>query len=373
MTGVTDEAGAKMTENKLVPNRKSLFLRACRGGPVEHVPVWMMRQAGRYLPEYRAVRERHSFLEVCKTPELAIEVSVQPFRQFGVDAVIVFSDILIPAEAMGLPVEFQDAGPVLPQTVRSSSDVKKLHDFDPDKDTKFVGQAIAGLCRELGPNVPVLGFAAAPWTLACYMVDGRAKSGFGGVKQMLYAQPAVLRALLEKIARNTARYLKAQIAAGAAAVQLFDTWAGELSKDDYDEFAIPSIQMLLEELGAGETPVIYYSKASSHLLDSISRIGADVLSVDWRIDLADARAKCRRRSGPPFAVQGNLDPAVLLGPVEGIRGAVREAVAKTGGTGHILNLGHGILPETPVEHARAFIEAGHLTSLAATPSAAGGI
>ena len=362
-----------MTENRIVPNRKSLFLRACRGGPVEHVPVWMMRQAGRYLPEYRAVRAQHSFMEVCKTPELAIEVSMQPFRQFAVDAVIVFCDILVPAEAMGLPVEFQDAGPVLPRPVRSHSDVQALRDFDPDKDTKFVGQAIAGLCRELGPTVPVLGFAAAPWTLACYMVEGRAKSGFGAVKQMRYADPALLRALLEKIARNTARYLKAQIAAGAAAVQLFDTWAGELSEADYDEFALPSIQLLLAELAAGETPVIYYSKATNHLLDSVSRTGADVLSVDWRIDLKDARAKCRKRSGPPFAVQGNIDPAVLLGPVEGIRQAVRDAVAKTGGTGHILNLGHGILPETPVEHARAFIEAGQTTPLSAVATSASGI
>lgn len=360
-----------MTETRFAKNRKSLFLRACRGGPVEHVPVWMMRQAGRYLPEYRAVRARHSFMEVCKTPALAVEVSLQPFLQLAVDAVIVFSDILIPAEAMGLTVEFFDAGPVLPQPIRTSADVDALHDFDPAKETKFVGEAIAQLCRELGPEVPVLGFAAAPWTLACYMIDGRAKSGFGNVKRMLYCEPELVRALLAKIARNTARYLQAQIAAGAAAVQLFDTWAGELSQADYDEFALPAIQMLLDELHAGETPVIYYSKGTSHLLDSISRTGADVLSVDWRIDLADARAICRKRSGAPFAVQGNLDPSLLLGPVEGIRRAVQEAIAKTGGIGHILNLGHGILPETPVENARAFIAAGQAAELPAVAARAG--
>jgi uroporphyrinogen decarboxylase len=360
-----------MMEKNLAKNRKSLFLRACRGGPVDHVPVWMMRQAGRYLPQYRALRAKHSFLEVCKTPELAVEVSLQPFRELALDAVIVFSDILIPAEAMGLTVEFQDAGPILPRPVRSSADVDALLDFDPAKKTKFVADAIAGLCRALGPEVPVLGFAAAPWTLACYMIGGGAKSGFGEVKRMLYSEPEVVRALLAKIARNTARYLQAQIAAGATAVQLFDTWAGELSKADYDEFAFPAIQRVLEDLHAGETPVIYYSKGTSHLLDSISRIGADVLSVDWRIDLADARAACRKRSGPPFAVQGNIDPAVLLGPVEGIRGAVQQAIAKTGGAGHILNLGHGILPETPVENARAFIEAAQTAALPAAPAGAG--
>src|ERR1700693_1403958 len=283
-----------MTEAKLAMNRKSLFLRACRGGPVEHVRVWIMRQAGRCLPEYRAVRARHSFLEVCKTPALAVEVSLQPFLELAVDAVIVFSDILIPAEAMGLAVEFFDSGPVLPHPIRTIGDVAALRDFDPGKDTTFLGDTIAELCRDLGPEVPVLGFAAAPWTLACYMIDGRAKSGFGAVKRMLYCEPELMRELLGRIARNTARYLQAQIAAGAAAVQLFDTWAGELSQADYDEFALPSIQLLLDELHAGETPVIYYSKGSSHLLDSISRTGADVLSVDWRVDLADARAICRK-------------------------------------------------------------------------------
>jgi uroporphyrinogen decarboxylase len=240
----------------------------------------------------------------------------------------------------------------LPQPIRGSADVDGLRDFDPVTDTGFVGDAIAQLCRELGPEVPVLGFAAAPWTLACYLIEGRAKSGFGAVKRMLYGEPELLRALLSKIARNTARYLHAQIAAGAAAVQLFDTWAGELSKADYDAFALPSIQLLLDELHAGETPVIYYSKGTSHMLGSLSRTGADVLSVDWRIDLADARAMCGKRHGPPFAVQGNIDPSRLLGPIEGIQRAVQDAIARTAGIGHILNLGHGILPETPVENVK---------------------
>jgi len=335
-------------------SRKILFLRACRGESVERVPVWIMRQAGRYLPEYRAIRDQHSFLEVCKTPELAAEVSLQPFRILGVDVVIVFSDILIPAEAMGLGLELADAGPVLSSTIRDQRDVDALRAFDPEQETRFVGAAISALCRALGPDVPVLGFAAAPWTLACYLVQGRATDGFPEAKQMMYAQPKLFRTLLEKIARNTAQYLRAQIAAGAAAVQLFDTWAGELGRKQYDAFALPATQLLLDELRAGDTPVILYSKGSAHLLASLARTGASVLSVDWRVDLGEAR----RQLGNALALQGNVDPSLLLGPENAIRQAVEEAVGKTGGVGHVLNLGHGILPSTPVENALAFVRAG---------------
>lgn len=345
--------------------KKSLFLRACRGEPVERVPVWIMRQAGRYLPEYRAVREKHGFLELCKTPELAIEVSLQPFRLLDVDVVIVFSDILIPAEAMGLPLELTDSGPVLPRPVRSAQDVAALRDFDPERTTRFVGDAIAGLCRALGPDVPVIGFAAAPWTLACYMVDGETKSGFPTTKSMMYSDPELFRGLLETIARNTARYLAAQITAGASAVQLFDTWAGELTEKDYREFALPATQSVIEKLNPGDVPVILYAKGAAHLLTSVARAGARVLSVDWRTDLAAAR----RQLGPRIALQGNVDPCVLLGPQEGIRTAVREAIEKTGGVAHILNLGHGILPGVPVENARTFIEAGQSFPLSAPAGA----
>jgi len=335
-------------------NSKALFLAACRGEATPRVPVWMMRQAGRYLPEYRAIREKHSFLEVCKTPELAVEVSLQPVRRLGVDAAIVFSDILIPAEAMGMALELTDAGPVLPQPLREARAVEALREFDPEKETRFLMDSIRGLARELGTEMPVLGFAAAPWTLACYMVEGQTKSGFAATKQMLYAAPQTLRALLEKIARVTARYLRAQIAAGAAAVQLFDTWAGELSRDDYEAFALPAVQQVLAELSApDDVPVIYYSKASRHLLRALPRSGADVLSVDWRIDLGEAR----RRLGAHTALQGNVDPCVLLGPAEGVTAAAQRAIGQTGGVAHILNLGHGILPETPVENAQAFVRA----------------
>jgi uroporphyrinogen decarboxylase len=343
-----------MTHTTQSVNSKALFLRACRCEPVERVPVWIMRQAGRYLPEYRAVRQKHNFLEVCRTPELAIEVSLQPRRILGVDAVIVFSDILIPAGAMGLPFELTDKGPVIESPLRTPAQISELSVFDPELETGFLMDAIRGLTRELGPDIPVLGFAAAPWTLACYMIEGHGKDGFPAAKAMLYSEPALFRSLLNRIARATAGYLRAQIAAGAAAVQLFDTWVGELTLQQYLEFALPATHFLIEEIGAGDTPVILYTKASSHLLVAAAESGANVLSVDWRVDLATVREQV----GSHIALQGNVDPCVLLGPEEVVRSAARDAVESTGGAGHILNLGHGILQQTPVENARAFVQAG---------------
>jgi uroporphyrinogen decarboxylase len=318
----------------------------------------MMRQAGRYLPEYREIRAKHTFLEVCKTPDLAVEVSLQPFRRLGVDAIIVFSDILIPAEAMGLQLELGDAGPNLPNPVRSKTDVDKLKNFDPEAETCFLPETIRRLVKSVGPEVPVLGFAAAPWTLACYMVEGKTNEGFANVKSFLYHEPKTFRDLLHRIAESTIPYLKAQIAAGATAVQLFDTWCGELDLDDYNRFALPSVQEVVSGLGH-RAPVIYYTKASHHLLPAIAQSGANVLSVDWRVDLAEIR----KSLGPRIALQGNVDPAVLLGPPEKIRSVTLDAVASLSGQGHILNLGHGILQNTPVENAKLFIETGQQSLL----------
>jgi uroporphyrinogen decarboxylase len=334
--------------------RAELFLRACRCEEVPRVPVWMMRQAGRYLPEYREVRAKHAFLEVCKTPDLAVEVSLQPYRRLGTDAVIVFSDILIPAEAMGLKLELGDAGPNLPEPVRSAADVNRLHSFDPERETGFLPEAIRRLHRELSPAVPILGFAAAPWTLACYMVEGRSQEGFAKAKGFLYEDPRAFRDLLEKIAQATVPYLKAQIAAGACAVQLFDTWCGELSLAEYQEIALPAAQEVISALKSARVPVILYTKASHHLLPAVVRSGADVLSVDWRVSMHELR----KLGGPRVAIQGNVDPAVLCGPAEKIRKSVADAVGQLQGRGHILNLGHGILPGTPVENAELFIRAG---------------
>jgi uroporphyrinogen decarboxylase len=324
----------------------------------------MMRQAGRYLPEYREVRAKHGFLEVCKTPDLAVEVSMQPFRRLGVDAIIIFSDILIPAEAMGLPLELEDQGPNLPEPVRTEADVKKLRIFDPEVETGFLMEALRRTVKQAGPEVPVLGFAASPWTLACYMVEGKAKEGFATVKDFLYREPRVFRDLLHKIAQATILYLQGQIAAGVSAVQLFDTWCGELDLHDYTEFVLPAVQEIISALGKA-VPVIYYTKASHHLLPSITRAGADVLSVDWRISLRALRAL----AGPRVAIQGNLDPAILFSPQEKIRSSTLQLASELAGHGHILNLGHGILQHTPVENAQLFIETGQGAKL--SPGAIG--
>ena len=244
-----------MTTTSVSLSRKQLFLRACRGDALPRAPVWMMRQAGRYLPEYRELRAKHAFLEVCKTPDLAVEISMQPFRRLGVDAIIVFSDILIPAEAMGLALELGDAGPILPEPVRSLESVRKLRQFDPEMETGFLMEAIRKIVRTAGPDVPTLGFAAAPWTLACYMVEGQTKDGFRKVKEFLCAEPVVFRELLHRITEATIGYVKAQIAAGATAVQLFDTWCGELALPDYRAFALPAVQEIISAL-RGTAPII---------------------------------------------------------------------------------------------------------------------
>jgi uroporphyrinogen decarboxylase len=250
-------------------------------------------------------------------------------------------------------LELGDAGPNLPNPVRSKTDVDRLKLFDPETETGFLPETIRRILKSVGPDVPVLGFAGAPWTLATYMVEGKAKEGFATVKSFLYHEPKTFRLLLHRIAQATIPYLKAQIAAGAAAVQLFDTWCGELNLQDYEEFALPAVQEIVAGL-AGSVPVIYYTKASQHLLPAVARSGANVLSVDWRVDLAEIRTAL----GPKIALQGNVDPAVLFGPPEKIREATLGAINSLNGRGHILNLGHGILQGTPVENAQLFIETG---------------
>src|SRR5260370_7628670 len=277
-----------MTAQTAAINRKELFLRACRGEVLPRVPVWTMRQAGRYLPEYRGIRAKHAFLEVCKTPELAVEVALQPLRALGVDAVIVFSDIWIVAEAMGLALELGDAGPNLPDPVRSEADVRKLRNFDPESETGFLMEAIRRLVREVGPTVPVLGFAAAPWTLACYMVEGRTREGFATIKSLMYADPRTFRELLGRVAQSTTSYFQAQIRPGPATSHLFDTWCGELNLREYLDFALPAVQEIVSGLGKS-VPVIYYTKACTHLLLAAAESRADALSVEWRVGLGELR------------------------------------------------------------------------------------
>ena len=265
---------------------------------------------------------------------------------------------------MGLPFELTDKGPVIEAPLRTAAQIAELASFDPELETGFLMEAIRRLVTNLGPDVPVLGFAAAPWTLACYMIEGHGKDGFPTAKALLYSEPALFRSLLEKIARATAIYLRAQIAAGAAAVQLFDTWVGELTLQQYHEFALPATQLLISEMHPGRTPVILYSKASSHLLPALAQSGANVLSVDWRVDLGTVREQV----GANIALQGNIDPCMLLGPADGVRQAAIAAVESSGGIGHILNLGHGILQQTPVENARAFVQAGQSAALGVNAS-----
>jgi uroporphyrinogen decarboxylase len=334
--------------------KNDLLIRAARGEAVERTPVWMMRQAGRYLPEYRAVRADTDFLTLCKTPELAVEVSLQPYRILGVDAVIMFSDILIPVEAMGQEVRLtEQKGPELPDPIRSREHVDRLIVPDPIEKTGFVMEIIRRLRRELGGAVPLIGFAGAPWTLAAYMIEGGGSRTYAHVKRLMYTDPVTLHALLDRIANTIILYLNAQIEAGAEVIQLFDSWAGELSPQDYAEFALPYEQKIFESVNRKDAPTILYINGSGTFLEAMATCGADVLSIDWRVNLEDARA----RVGPRLTLQGNLDPCVLLSTPEIITKKARELIQAGRGNRHILNLGHGILPMTPVENARAFIEA----------------
>jgi uroporphyrinogen decarboxylase len=283
------------------------LLSACQGRRVDRPPVWMMRQAGRYLPEYRAVREKVSFLELCRSVDLAAEVSLQPYRRFAPDGVIFFSDILVPAAAMGMRVVFGDGGPELPEPVRDSTAVARLRRFDPAEAIPFTGEILGRLAREVGSQAAVLGFCGAPWTLASYLVEGGGSRSFATIKEMMLRDPATLRRLLDLLADVASDVLSFQIASGARAVQLFDTWAGELAVEEYREWALPAVTRAIAGIRRRDEPVLLYVNGCGHILEALAESGADVLSLDWRIPMAEAR---RRLPGKPL--QGNLDPALLL-------------------------------------------------------------
>jgi uroporphyrinogen decarboxylase len=332
--------------------KNDLFLRACRREPVERTPVWLMRQAGRYLPEYRAVRAKVDFVTLCKTPDLAAEVTLQPIDILGVDAAILFSDILVPAEAMGFKVTF-NPGPVIEPAVRTVSDVDRVRVPEPERDLEFVQETIRILRRSLADRVPLIGFGAAPFTLAAYLVEGGGSKNFDRVKRLLYASPASAHKLLERCAETLERCLAAQIRAGAQAIQVFDTWAGLLAPADFREFAMRHARRVLDSLRPLGVPLIYFALDSAHLFEEIRSCGADVVGVDWRTPLATASERLHGK----FALQGNLDPCVLLATPEVVRERARRIVEEGAGLpGHVFNLGHGILPETPVENARALVE-----------------
>ncbi len=335
------------------------FLNACRRRRTDHTPVWIMRQAGRYLKEYRQIQKTADFMTVCKTPELAVEVTLQPVEILGVDAAILFSDILTPIEKMGLKLQFlKGKGPVLEPRVKSIQEVNRLGVPDPEDDLGFVLDAIRILRKELENKVPLIGFCGAPFTLACYMIEGETSKDYASAKRMMFEAPEVYGALLEQITRTISVYADAQIKAGAQAVQFFDTWAGLLARQDYKKFALPYIKEAIRSVKRANprTPIIYYVNGSAPILDLVKQAGAAVIGLDWRQDLDVAWD----RLGDRVAVQGNLDPCTLYLPIPELEKRVKDVLKKAGGrVGHIFNLGHGIQKDTPREHAIALVEMVH--------------
>jgi uroporphyrinogen decarboxylase len=340
------------------------FLRACRREPVSHTPVWMMRQAGRYLPEYRAIREHHGFLEMCRTPELAVEVSMQPVDLVGVDAAIMFSDILVSFPAMGLDLEFaKGEGPVIHNPIRTAADVAKLKVADPLEATPFVMETLKILRRELENKVPLIGFAGAPFTLASYAIEGHGTRDYENCKALMWSDLAAWDALLAKFADTTIAYLCAQIDAGAQAVQLFDSWVGYVAPYDYERCVLPHSKRVIDEVTAygaktveGGVPVIHFANGATSMIDLVQRAGGDVLGVDWRLDMARAVELI----DPKFAIQGNIDPVALFAPDDALEAIVADIVGKVGTRpGHVFNLGHGIHKTTDPEKARTLVRLVH--------------
>ena len=330
-----------------------LFLRACWRQPVERTPVWFMRQAGRYLKEYRELRARYSLLELCQTPELAAQITLQPIEKLGVDAAIIFADLLLPAQAMGLKLEFAEGeGPLLSDPVRTAEAVRQLREVS-DGELSYVAEAIRIVCRELNGKVPLIGFSGAPFTMASYMVEGGGSRNFVQTKHMMYQHPELWRELMQKLVKVLSEFLKSQVAAGAKAVQIFDSWVGCLCPEDYRTYVLPYSRELLANAASTGVPVIHFGTGTATLLELMSQAGGSVIGVDWRIELTDAW----QRVGQDVAVQGNLDPVVLLGPRQKIRERVEHILRSVAGRpGHIFNLGHGILPETPVENVQSVVE-----------------
>ena len=334
--------------------KNDLFLKACKRLPVERTPIWIMRQAGRYLPEYRAVRANHDFLTMCKTPELAAEVTIQPVDLIGVDAAIIFSDILVIPEAMGMHLEmYEGRGPVFDHPVRTETDERNLKQIAAQDDLKYVLDAISLTKKELNGRVPLIGFSGAPWTLLTYMVEGQGSKTFSNVKKLIYNNPELAHKILSKLTDAVADYLSAQIEAGANAVQIFDTWAGMLSPRDYLIFALKYVNQIIAKVKRNDEPIIYFPKGVHYRMRTTADCGADVISIDWTIDLAKARDKI----GNKVAIQGNLDPTVLYAEPGFIRREAKKVLQSYGeGPGHIFNLGHGMMPDMNPDHAKALVD-----------------
>ncbi|HXR97967.1 MAG TPA: uroporphyrinogen decarboxylase [Terriglobales bacterium] len=337
-------------------NSTERFHNACRSLPVDRPPIWLMRQAGRYMPEYQAVRARHSLLEICRTPTLAAEVTITAAERLGVDAAIIFADLLLPADPLGLTLEFTSGeGPRITPPLRTAEQIAALPATWPGA-LGFVSDAIARVVAHFHGAMPVIGFAGAPFTLASYLIEGGSSRHFAETKLLMHTQPDAWHALMEKLTSGLAGYLAEQAAAGAAALQLFDSWVGALSEPDYRQFVLPYNQRLAAGIQSLGIPAIYFSTGTSGYLETVAEVGAQVLSLDWRITLADAFQRLRKLPRPMPALQGNLDPVLLIAGGAALRDAVDQQLrAMAGKNGYIFNLGHGILPETPVENVLAVI------------------
>jgi uroporphyrinogen decarboxylase len=338
---------------------ESRFLKACRREPVDRTPVWFMRQAGRYMAEYRALRERYSLLEICRTPDLATEVTLQPVRRVDLDAAILFSDLLLPLEPMGLPFDFiKGEGPQIEHPIETVADIDRLRVFEPREALAHVLSAIRQIQTELKGRVPLIGFAGAPFTLASYAIEGGHSNTFAKTKALMYGYPEGWHRLCETLASIVADYLRAQIEAGVDAVQIFDSWVGALGAADYREFALPHTRRIFEAIGT-RVPTIHFGTGTATILEELREAGGDVIGVDWRIPIDEAWT----RIGADRAVQGNLDPTLLLGPPARMLEQTDHVLARVGGRpGHIFNLGHGILPSTPVEHVQMLAQYVHSAS-----------
>ncbi|MCZ7526814.1 MAG: uroporphyrinogen decarboxylase [Acidimicrobiia bacterium] len=344
----------------------SPFLRACRREPAGRVPVWFMRQAGRALPEYRAVRGDGSILDAIRRPDLATEITLQPVRRYGVDAAILFSDIVVPVAAIGFGVEVaRGVGPVVDRPFREERDLDRLRPLEPEADIPYVLETVRNLVGEL--DVPLIGFAGAPFTVASYLVEGGPSRSYVHTKRLMHADPTLWGRLLGRLADLSVTFLRAQVDAGAAAVQLFDSWAGALGPRDYERFVLPASRRVLEGLADLDVPRIHFGVGTGELLHLMAEAGADVVGVDWRVPLDEAR----RRVGPDRAVQGNLDPAVCLAPWEVVADEARDVLTRAGGQpGHVFNLGHGVLPETDPVVLERLVELVHAEGRADVPGPA---
>lgn len=332
--------------------KNDLLLRTLRGEETERAPVWMMRQAGRYLPEYMVLREKYGFFERCQTPELAAAITLQPVDIVGVDAAILFSDILVVPQAMGLEVQLiESRGPILPDPIKTVKDLIRVRVPNVDETLGYVFDAIKLIKQQLNGRVPLIGFAGAPWTILCYMVQGKGSKTFDEAKAFCYTQPELAHQLLQMITDTTIAYLKGQVAAGADTVQLFDSWGGLLGPDDFENISLKYIRQIVAAL-KDDVPVIIFAKGAWHSLDAMAATGAAGLGIDWCIKPQMAR----QLSGNNITLQGNFDPAKLLSPIPVIKKEVKQMLQAFGKGHHIANLGHGILPNVPVDHARAFVD-----------------